>query len=79
MYAVVVESYGRYGCIVPSGNSGMQKLHNKTRKGWLNETEFLRKNTCGNVYIISDFTQEMCEMSPQGLADYVSTHNIATL
>ena len=62
MYAVVVESYGKYGNIVPCGNDGMQKLRNKTRRGWLKETEYLRKNTTGTVFVISNFTQKMCEM-----------------
>ena len=37
MYAVCVEYYGNYGAIVPAGNDGLQKLHNKTRRGWLSE------------------------------------------
>ena len=79
MWAIVVESYGHYGNIVPCGNDGAQKLRNKTRKGWLSETEFLRKHTTGTVYIVCDFTQKMCEMSPRQLADYVSTHYITIL
>ena len=79
MYAICVESYGRYGNIVPCGNSGLQKLRNKTRKGWLAETETMRKSTTGNVYVISDFTQKMCEMSPRQLADYVSCNHITCL
>ena len=79
MYAIVVEYYGNYGAVVPLGNDGIQKLHNKTRKGWKRETEILRKNTCGNVYVVSDFTQRMCEMSQRQLADYVQTHYITIL
>ena len=79
MYAVVVESYGKYGNIVPCGNDGMQKLRNKTRRGWLKETEYLRKNTTGTVFVISNFTQRMCEMGPKALADYVSCHYITIL
>ncbi len=33
MWAIRVESYGNYGCIVPLGNSGAQKLRNKTAVG----------------------------------------------
>ena len=29
MYAVCVEYYGKFGAIVPSGNEGLQKLHNE--------------------------------------------------
>lgn len=37
MYAICVEYYGKFGVIVPSGNNGLQKLHNKTRRGWMSE------------------------------------------
>ena len=56
MYAICVEYYGKYGAIVPAGNNGLQKLRNKTRRGWLSETECMRKNTTGNVYVVSNFT-----------------------
>ena len=79
MWAICVESYGKYGSIVPCGNNGAQKLRNKTRRGWLLETETMRRCTTGNVYVVSDFTQEMCEMSPHKLADYVSNHHITCL
>lgn len=79
MYAVCVEYYGSYGAIVPLGNIGLQKLHNKTRRGWLSETECMRKNTTGNVYVISDFTQAMCEMTQHKLADYVQNNHITVL
>ena len=79
MYAICVEYYGKFGAIVPAGNHGMQRLHNKTLKGWKSETEVLRKNTTGNVYVVRDFTQSMCEMSPMKLADYVQAHAIAIL
>lgn len=79
MYAIVVESYGKYGNIVPSGMSGCQKLRNKTRRGWLLETEFLRRNTTGTVYIIRDFTQKMCEMGPKQLANYVMCNHLDIL
>ena len=79
MYAIVVESYGKYGNIVPCGNDGLQKLRNKTHLGWLKETEFLRRNTTGIVYVISDFTQAMCEMGPKQLANYVMSHHLDVL
>ena len=58
MYAICVEYYGKYGAIVPLGNDGLQKLHNKTRRGWLKETECMRIRTTGNVYVVLDFTQK---------------------
>lgn len=79
MYAIVVESYGKYGNIVPCGNDGLQKLKNKTRRGWLLETEFLRRNTPGTVYVIRDFTQKMCEMGPKQLANYVMCNHLDVL
>ena len=79
MYAVCVEYYGKYGAIVPAGNDGLQKLRNKTRRGWLSETECMRKNTTGNVYVVANFTQRMCEMSPRKLADYVQNNYITVL
>lgn len=79
MYAVCVEYYGKFGAIVPAGNNGLKKLRNKTRRGWLSETTIMRRNTTGNVYVVSDFTQKMCEMSPRQLADYVESNYIAIL
>lgn len=79
MYAVVVEYDTSYGAVVPAGNNGLQKLRNKTIRGWKSETEVIRRNTTGNVYIVKDITQEMCEMSPHRLADYVQSHYIAVL
>lgn len=79
MYAICVEYYATIGAIVPCGNNGLQKLHNKTRRGWLNETTIMRKNTTGKVYVVSDFTQKMCEMSPSKLADYVQNNYITIL
>lgn len=79
MYAVCVEYYGKFGAIVPVGNNGLQKLRNKTRRGWLNETTAMRRNMTGNVYVVQDFTQKMCEMSPSKLADYVQNNHITIL
>lgn len=56
MSAFRVESYGNYGCIVPCGNDGAQKLRNKTRRGWLLETECLRK-LGGTVYCQRFYTR----------------------
>lgn len=67
------------GAVVPAGNNGLQKLRNKTIRGWRSETEVIRRNTTGNVYVVTDFTQEMCEMPSDKLADYVQSHYIAVL
>ena len=48
MYAICVEYYGKYGAIVPLGNDGIQKLHNKTRRG------LVKLNVCVKEQ------QEMC-------------------
>lgn len=39
----------------------------------------MRRNTTGNVYVIADFTQKMCEMPARQLADYVQNNNITCL
>lgn len=79
MWAIVVETFDGIGNLVPLGNDGAQKLHSKTRHGWKSETEFLRKNTTGSVYIVNNFTQEMCNMDCAKLADYVMTHHVDVL
>lgn len=79
MYAITVEYYGGYGAIIPAGNDGLQKLRNRTMKGWLSETTGMRMRTTGNVYVIQDFTQAMCEMSPKQLADYVQNNYLYIL
>ena len=70
MYAVgFINCGGNVGRVVPAGNIGLQKLRNKTRRGWMSETEVMRKCVDG-VVVVNDFTQEMCEMNPSMLADY---------
>ena len=54
MYAVCVEYYGKFGALVPCGNNGLQKLRNKTRRGWMSEPTIMRTNTTGTLYAISD-------------------------
>lgn len=79
MYAITVEYYGGYGAIVPLGNDGLQKLRRRSMRGWLEETTGMRMNTTGNVYVIGDFTQKMCEMSSRQLADYVQANYLYIL
>lgn len=78
MYAVNIESFGNNDLYIPMGNDGVQKLHNKTRRGWLSETYIMRHNG-GTVYVVNDFTQAMCEMSPGRLVDYVMKHHVCIL
>lgn len=33
----------------------------------------------GNIYVVTNFTQTMCEMSPHTLADYVSRNHVAKI
>ena len=69
MYAVGINNCGNAGCYVPCGNDGLQKLRNKTRRGWMSETAVMRK--CVDfVVVVPDFTQKMCEMGPGELARY---------
>jgi len=79
MYAVVIASLGNGGLYVPCGNNGLQKLHNKTMRGWLAETTCFRKNAAGQVYVIRDFTQTMCEMNNGKLCDCIMKNHVAIL
>lgn len=78
MYAVNIESFGNAGLRVPCGNNGLQKLHNKTVRGWMKETQIMRKNG-GSVYVIKDYTQKMCEMNNAQLVDYILKNYICQL
>lgn len=40
MYAVGIVNFGNGRMRVPCGNQGLQKLHNKTMRGWKSETDF---------------------------------------
>ena len=66
MYTIVVESYGKYGNIIHA-------------KGGNWKRNFLRRNTTGIIYIVSNFTQEICEMDSKQLADYVACHHLDVL
>lgn len=78
MYAVGFINFGNAGMQNPMGNNGLQKLHNKTMRGWQSELQTMRK--CVDViYIMRDFTQEMCEMNNGKLIDYCVRNNIAVI
>ena len=69
MYAFCIQSFGKWGSIVPVGKDYVIRLRNKTRKGQLKETENMRKQ--GQVYVIDEFSNYMWNLSPHQLADYV--------
>lgn len=77
MYAVGFVFKGNAG-FHPCGNNGLQRLHNKTMKGWQSELQTMKK--CVDViYIMSDFTQKMCEMSEAQLWEYCFKNRIAKI
>ena len=70
MYAVGIVNLGNGGLRVPCGNQGLQKLHNKTVKGWKTETQTMAK-CVDEVWAVPYFSQEMCEMNNGKLVDKV--------
>lgn len=70
MYAVGIVNLGNGGMRVPCGNQGLQKLHNKTIRGWKSETTTMSK-CVDEVWAVSSFTQEMCEMNNGKLVNTV--------
>lgn len=77
MYAVNIESNGK-SLYVPMGNDGLQKLHGHNVQAWKKETYIMRRNG-GDVYVISNFTQKMCEMNQGKLVDYIMANYICLL
>ena len=55
--------------VSPCGNDGLKRLHYKSTKGIMQELSTMRK-LGGEIFIVSDFTQKMCEMSPSQLWSY---------
>ena len=51
-------------------NQGLQKLHNKTMRGWKSETATMSK-CVDEVWAVSSFTQEMREMNNGKLVNTV--------
>lgn len=76
MYAVGFVNIGNKGLITPCGNNGLQKLYNKTMKGWRSELQTMMRNV-DEIYIMQDFTQKMCEMSQGQLWEYCYRNKIA--
>ena len=75
MYAVGFINFGNLGMINPMGNDGLQKLRNRTLKGWNKELQTMKK-CVDEIYIMRDFTQQMCEMNNARLFDYCLRNNV---
>ena len=70
MYAVGIVNLGNGGLRVPCGNDGLQRLHNKTVRGWTSETQTMSK-CVDQVWVVPYFSQQMCEMNNGQLVDKV--------
>lgn len=78
MYAVGFYNRGKAGMQWAAGNNGLQKLHNKTIRGWQSETQTMKK-CVDEIFIMRDFTQEMCEMNSGRLWEYCYKHKVARI
>lgn len=78
MYAVGFINYGNQGMYTPAGNNGLQKLHNKTMRGWNSELTTMKK-VVDEIFIMKDFTQEMCEMNHGKLWEYCYKNRVARI
>ena len=70
MYAVGIINLDNGGFYIPCGNDGLQKLHNKTIRGWRCETQVMSKRV-DEVWVVPYFSQEMCEMDNNRLANNI--------
>lgn len=70
MYAVGIIHWDNGTSSVPCGNDGLQKLHNKTIHGWRCETQVMSKRV-DEVWVVPYFSQEMCEMDNNRLANNI--------
>lgn len=77
MFAFVVERDENGNYYVPQ--SGIKKLRNKTLRGWLRETVYVRSKIAGNVYVTREYTQMMQKMSNYELASFIMLHNLYKL
>lgn len=66
MYAIGIKDG-----VIRCGNDGMVVLNNTSRHKIMEQTEQLRRINDA-VYLVSDFTQQMCEMSHDKLLAYVA-------
>jgi hypothetical protein len=70
MYAVGIINLYNGVFYIPCGNDGLQKLHNKTIRGWRSETQVMSKRV-DEVYVVPYFSQEMCEMDNNQLVEHI--------
>ena len=75
MYAVGFVNFGNLGMINPMGNQGLQKLHNRTLKGWNNELQTM-KRCVDEIYIVYNFSQKMCEMDNERLYKHCHKNHV---
>lgn len=66
MYAIGIKDG-----VIRCGNDGMVKLNSTSQRKIMEQTEQLRR-TNDAVYIVSDFTQAMCEMPHDKLLAHVA-------
>ena len=66
MYAIGIKN-GAIRC----GSDGVVKLNSASRRKIMEQTEQLRR-TNDAVYVVSDFTQKMCEMTHDKLVQHVA-------
>lgn len=69
MYAVGFVNFGNLGMVHPMGNQGLQKIHGRTYRTWDTELQTMKKNV-DEIYVMYNFTQEMCEMDNDRLYKY---------
>lgn len=66
MYAIGIKDG-----VIRCGNDGMVKLNNTSPRKIMEQTEQLRRINDA-VYLVSDFTQQMCEMPHDKLLSYIA-------
>lgn len=66
MYAIGIKDG-----VIRCGNDGIVKLTSMSRRKIMEQTEQLRRINDA-VYLVSDFTQQMCEMPHDKLLMYVA-------
>lgn len=77
MYAVAIYKKGNSE-YMPMGNDGLQRLHYNSPRGWRQETTPMRFFAY-EVFVVSDFTQEMCEMDMDDLVALVRRNHVLRL
>ena len=78
MYAIGFFNAGNAGFYPVMGNNGLKKLHNNTINCFKKEFRYVLA-ACDIVFVVSDFTQKMCEMNAGKLFDHCLRNNITIL